>query len=87
VVGRRGGKCRRVRYQCIDHADKRTGLTSMMRMTGFPAAIVALMLGRGQVAPGAATGETAIPTRPFIAELRKRGIGLSRRTTELPEPK
>jgi lysine 6-dehydrogenase len=87
VLGRKDGKHRRVRYQCTDCADKRTGLTAMMRMTGFPAAVVALMLGRGQVTPGAATGETAIPAQPFITELGKRRINLSRRTTALPRPK
>jgi lysine 6-dehydrogenase len=86
VAGSKDGKLRRVRYGCIEYADKRTGLTAMMRMTGFPAAITALMLGRGQVAPGAATGESAIPTRRFIAELCRRGVNLTRRTVTLAGP-
>ncbi len=75
--GSRNGKPRAVRYQFIDYADKRTGLTAMMRCTGFPTAVVALMLGRGQAARnGVLPGETAIPSGRFCRELRHRGISL-----------
>lgn len=83
VSGIRSRQRRRVRYQCIDFADRRRGLTAMMRMTGFPAAVVALMLARGQVRPGAHTGEAAVSTRICIDELRKRGIPLTIETRAL----
>jgi len=81
VIGVKAGVRRRIRYQFVDYADRKTGLTAMMRGTGFAAAIVALMLGRGQAAgTGAIPGELAIPLGRFIGELRKRGIGLTVRT-------
>jgi saccharopine dehydrogenase-like NADP-dependent oxidoreductase len=53
----------------------------MMRTTGFSAAIVALMLGRGQIeCAGAFAGENCIPSAEYISELRRRGLRL--RVTE-----
>ena len=81
AVGKRKRKRYRVRYQLVDYADRRTGLTAMMRCTGFPAAVVALMLGRGQAAAtGCLPGEKTLPPGRFIRELRQRGIGLTVRT-------
>ena len=50
--------------------------TSMMRMTAFPASIVAQMQANGQVEPkaGVYTQENCVPTAPFISELKKRNI-------------
>lgn len=68
---------RTIRYELIDYADRRSGLTAMMRTTGFSAAIVALMLGRGQVrCAGAFTGENCVPSAVYIRELRSRGLRL-----------
>ncbi len=73
--GSSGG--RTIRYEMVDYADKRSGLTAMERTTGFSAAIVALMLGRGQIAcTGAFTGENCVPSAEYIRELRQRGLRL-----------
>jgi lysine 6-dehydrogenase len=72
---------RTIRYEMVDYADRRSGLTAMMRTTGFSAAIVALMLGRGQIeCAGAFAGENCIPSAEYISELRRRGLRL--RVTE-----
>ncbi len=64
-------------YELVDYADKRSGLTAMERTTGFSAAVVALMLGRGQVGcAGAFTGENCVPSAAYIGELRKRDLRL-----------
>jgi lysine 6-dehydrogenase len=77
VLGTRKGRRRRIRYELIDRADRRTGLTAMMRTTGFAAAVVALMLARGQVMRrGVFTGEHGIDGHSFISELRSRGLDL-----------
>ncbi len=66
-----------IRYELVDYADRRSGLTAMERTTGFSAAIVALMLGRGEVGcAGAFTGENCVPSATYIKELRKRGLRL-----------
>jgi len=75
IKGQSGG--RTIRYELVDYADKRSGLTAMERTTGFSAAIVALMLGRGHVdCAGAFTGENCIPSAAYIGELRRRGLRL-----------
>jgi len=77
VRGTRRGCGATIQYQMIDRADRRSGLTAMMRTTGFSASIVALMLGRGQIAcTGAFTGENCVPSAPYIRELRRRGLRL-----------
>ncbi len=71
----------KIRYELVDYADRKNRLTAMMRTTGFSVAIVALMLGRGQVGcSGAFTGENCVPSGAYIAELRRRGLKL--RVTE-----
>ena len=68
---------RTIRYELVDYADRRSGLTAMERTTGFSATIVALMLGRGQVGcAGAFTGENCVPSATYILELRRRGLRL-----------
>ncbi|HOX25388.1 MAG TPA: saccharopine dehydrogenase C-terminal domain-containing protein [Candidatus Krumholzibacteria bacterium] len=59
----------------IDRNDRSTGLSAMMRMTGFPAAIIARMLARGEIeAPGAVPQETIVPAERLLAELARRGV-------------
>jgi lysine 6-dehydrogenase len=68
-----GGK--RLRYDIIDRYDPATGLSAMMRTTAFPAAIVALMMARGQTtAKGALPQERCVPPQLFMDELAKRQI-------------
>ncbi len=58
-----------------DSFDDETGLTAMMRTTGFPTAIAAQMLASGDAAgPGCLPPERGIPAEPFIERLRRRGI-------------
>ncbi len=47
----------------------------MMRMTGYPAAIIATMLATGEVkSSGAQCQESIVPGERMIAELRRRGV-------------
>jgi saccharopine dehydrogenase-like NADP-dependent oxidoreductase len=67
-------------FELIDHAHAETGHTAMMRTTGFPAAIVAEMLGRGQIAGrGAVPQELAVPGELFLAALKARGFAIEER--------
>ncbi|HEY2321660.1 MAG TPA: saccharopine dehydrogenase C-terminal domain-containing protein [Thermoanaerobaculia bacterium] len=68
-----GGKA--LRYDIIDAFDPATGLSAMMRTTAFPAAIVALMMARGDIAKkGALPQERCVPPDRFMSELAKRKI-------------
>ena len=69
------GEGRRLRYDIIDRHDDATSLSAMMRTTAFPAAIVALMMARGQTEKkGALPQERCIPPDLFMEELAKRRI-------------
>jgi len=86
VIGTRKGKPAKVEYFLWDEADKANGISSMMRVTGFPVAIAARMLAKGTVKqPGIVPPEDAI-TGPlytwFIAELGKRNIRIEESVTE-----
>jgi len=62
-------------YDIIDRQDESTGLSAMMRTTAFPAAIVALMMARGQITTkGALPQERCVPPAVFMEELAKRKI-------------
>jgi lysine 6-dehydrogenase len=68
-----GGK--RLRYDIIDRYDPETGLSAMMRTTAFPAAIVALMMARGEIeTKGALPQERCVPPERFMKELAARKI-------------
>ncbi len=43
-----GGTSRRYRFELLDCTDPKTGATSMARATGFPCAVMAAMLARGE---------------------------------------
>jgi len=75
IRGRRKGRIKGVRYDCIDRFDKRSGLSAMQRTTGFPVAIIAAMLAGGEVAAkGTVPQELAIDGERFLAALTRRGI-------------
>jgi lysine 6-dehydrogenase len=77
VAGRKTRKPKSIRYELVDYADKATGMTAMMRTTGFSAAIVALMLGRDQIRRrGVFTAARGVPADVFIEELLGRGLKL-----------
>ncbi len=75
VSGLKEKKPVQIVWDCIDYADQAAGLTAMMRMTAFPASIVAQMIARGDISErGVLRQENAVPTKLFLAELDGRGI-------------
>lgn len=77
----RSGRSRGARLQLdlLDRSDPRTGFTAMERTTGFPTAIVALGLARGELAPGVRTPEAAVNPGVFVRELARRGLRVRER--------
>lgn len=65
----------------VDRFDEATGFTAMERTTGWHAAIVAAMLARGEIAPGAAPLEIAVPARVFVKQARRRGFVINERVS------
>jgi lysine 6-dehydrogenase len=78
ITGTKDGKKTRIEYYMWDEADKETGLSSMSRVTGFPTAITAVLLGRGEIKQkGIVPPEDCIAGEvydKFMVELEKRNV-------------
>jgi lysine 6-dehydrogenase len=75
VTGQNGGKAARVGFRLIDRYDPEHGISAMMRTTGYSLSITGQMQADGRVtAKGVLTPDEAIPFRPYVTELAKRGI-------------
>jgi lysine 6-dehydrogenase len=79
-IGKINGKKKELQFDIVDKQDEQTGLSAMMRMTSFPASIIAQMMANGDVLKrGATPQEIAIDSDKFIAELVKRNINIVER--------
>lgn len=87
ATGEKGGRPARFVLEGIDFYDEETGFTAMQRTTGFPAAIVAEMMARGEVEDGVHRLETAIDARSFVEALPARGISVKGRLEYLQKGK
>ena len=78
VVGIKNGRRTKINYRLWDEADTDHGISAMARVTGFSAAIGALLIGRGAITKkGIVPPEDGVKGelyRMFIEELKKRGI-------------
>ncbi len=74
VEGTEGGDDVLLRYDLLDRYDPETGITAMMRTTGFSLAITATMQAEGRVPAGVHTPDEAMPAREYIAALAERGV-------------
>jgi lysine 6-dehydrogenase len=74
VAGRDAGEEVLLRYDLLDRYDAETGITAMMRTTGFSLAITGAMQAAGRVHPGVWTPDEAMPAREYIAALAERGV-------------
>ncbi|PID80123.1 hypothetical protein CSA17_04495 [bacterium DOLJORAL78_65_58] len=71
------GQALRHVVQIIDHHDGENGISAMMRMTGYPTAIIAWLLASGEIdAPGAREQERIVPGERMIELLRQRGVAI-----------
>ena len=77
AVGKKDGRDAKAVVELIDYWDEGTRFTAMERCTGWSAAIVAAMMARGQTPRGVGGVETQVPARPFVEELRRRGIDVT----------
>ncbi len=89
VEGLLGGLTRRYTWDLYDEFDAPTGMSSMARTTGFPAAIMARMLARGEISlRGIIPPENigAMPTlfEQVMKELGNRGVRFVETIEDLP---
>ena len=72
VQGRTG---RRVAWQLLDYFDEATGISAMMRTTGYSLAITGVMQVDGRVrSAGVYTSDEAVPFQAYVDELKRRGV-------------
>ncbi len=63
------------RFDLLDKYDPETGITAMMRTTGYSLSITGQMQADGRVTEkGVRTPDEAVPFRAYVDELGKRGI-------------
>lgn len=74
ATGLKDGRPAVAQVDLVDRYDEATGFTAMERTTGWHLAIVAAMLARGEIAPGAAPLEIAVPADVFMQQARLRGF-------------
>jgi lysine 6-dehydrogenase len=78
LTGTKNGHKMRIDYYMWEEADKENGISAMGRVTGFPAAIGAKLVGRGEIGKkGIVAPEDAIEGkvyRNFMDELAKKNI-------------
>jgi lysine 6-dehydrogenase len=71
----RGKSGARVAWQLLDYYDAATGISAMMRATGFSLAITGVMQVDGRIgSAGVYTPDEAVPFQAYVAELRQRGV-------------
>jgi lysine 6-dehydrogenase len=76
--GERAGEGKILVYEIVDRQDAQSNLTSMMRMTSIPAAIVAWMAASGKItARGVKPQELVVDPPFFLQQLKKRSIRLT----------
>jgi lysine 6-dehydrogenase len=81
--GKVDGDVHEIRYEMIDNYDESTGLSAMMRTTGFPIAQIAFMIATGEIsARGAVPQENCVPVRPFLSGLAEYGLHIERRVID-----
>jgi len=72
VKGKSGA---RVAWQLLDYYDAATGISAMMRTTGFSLAITGLMQVDGRIGKsGVYTPDEAVPFQAYVDELNRRGV-------------
>lgn len=85
-LGKKAGSSTEVILDLMEFYDEKTGFLAMERTTGFSAAIVMTLLAQGEVKePGVLPLETAVSSKRFVEELRRRGMGIKETVRSTPE--
>ena len=72
--GEKDGRPALFRWDLLDRFDAGTGITAMMRTTGFSLAITGAFQAQGKIEPGVWTPDEAMPAPAYIDALAGRGV-------------
>jgi lysine 6-dehydrogenase len=75
--GRKTGQPATAIVQLVDRYDPATGFSSMERMTGWHASIVASLIAHGQIRHGVVSVEIGLPGHKFVEAAKLRGFEVS----------
>lgn len=79
LEGVRKGKPATLSYNLIDYFDESANITAMMRTTSYPTSVILMMVAQEVIdVKGVLAPEQCVPLEPFLGELEKRGIRISR---------
>ncbi len=79
IRGTRNGEAVGIRYDLLDRYDEATGITAMMRTTGYSLALTGLMQCRGQIREqGVRTPDETVEPAAYMDGLARRGIQIHR---------
>ena len=78
VSGTCDGTPRTVTYEMVDRYDEETGVTAMMRTTGYSLAATARLQARGVIEAGVRTPSECVPVDAYVAALAECGIAIER---------
>ena len=77
VEGQINGESKTRVYEIVDRQESKTALTAMMRLTAFPASIIAQMAASGEISQrGVKPQEIVVDPSLFIGHLKARNINL-----------
>ncbi len=74
VEGKKGGKAQTISFELVDRYDEKSGISAMMRTTGYSLSITGQMQAKRELPPGVHTPDECIPPKKYIEELAKRGV-------------
>lgn len=75
VTGMKDNQESSVTFELVDRYDPSTGISAMMRTTGFSLALTGIMQVDGTITEfGVHTPDEAVPFRPYVAGLRRFGV-------------
>ncbi len=88
IIGTKQGRTMRIEHFMWDVADTKNNLSSMARVTGFPSAIGAYLVGKGLITTrGIVPPEDCLQGeayRVFMQEIARRGITILKEETPIP---
>jgi lysine 6-dehydrogenase len=79
IRGTKDGGSRAIRFDLLDYYDESTGITAMMRTTGYSLALTGVMQGRGQIRElGVRTPDETVDPDAYLDGLARRGIQIQK---------
>ena len=88
VSGDEGRKAGALSFDLLDCTIARTGISAMMRTTGFSLSLTAQLQATGRTPKGVLTPDEAMPYREYVEGLAAHGVTITEvpATSAAPEP-